>query len=593
MQARLMRCLSVSGQRNVRLGWSYSTSLQCPIARRLSRNLGLEEAKANGKIVSLNIEGEGAEQVELLRKLVELGLPVRSFQEKRASIEDVLLGLDSKFHPRRRELVGEDERMVPIWQLWKNPIFRRYTRSRLRAKTLVPWMLVVGLFAGFIFLLLWVGGTRAGGLDTSTVARGILVVMVPIQAVLLLLMGTGSVASGVMLESSDGGIDYQRLTPLSPLTKIIGYLFGLPIREYILFLVTVPFTLISIVVGNVPLGLVGSLYIAFFTAALLYHLSGCVAGMVVNRRFAARTSQFIVIVLYFLLPQIAKLGFEFFSYLTILPVFSELIAGMSMPQTQDAFDTFFGTGSRSVSLFGMEFDALPFTLLIQGTLIGTFVVILYRKWRQPTHHMLGKNFAACLCIWIHLLLLGSTIPLIESGEIFPAEPRAMRMQRQAMELQQEAERAQNQLAQGERPKAPEVYRGFRREAGKKDPSHAFFLSSSYGLGALIMSCGLILIITPSRDEFTKGLRRARKLGRRRVPWNADGASALFHTLIIGVTGVVAWGIFASEMFGADWFVGVKIGEQAVSYSPGLLNFVPFTQILMLLCFWAVLGMGGA
>jgi len=489
--------------------------------------------------------------------------------------------------------VADDERLVPAWQLWKNPIFRRYARSRLRPKTLVPWMLVVGLFTGFIFLLLWVGGTRASGFDVQAVARVILVVMVPIQAVLLLLMGTGSIASGVMQESGEGGIDYQRLTPLSPLTKIVGYLFGLPVREYVLFFVTVPFTLISIVAGRVPLDLVAALYMAFFSAALLYHLSGCVTGMVVNRRFAARTSQFVVVVLYLLLPQIAKLGFEFFSYLTILPVLSELIAGMSMPQARAAFDTFFGTGTRSVSLFGMEVEALPFTLLIQGTLIGTFVVILYRKWRQPTHHMLGKNFATGLCIWIHLLLLGSTIPLIESGEIFPSEPQVVRDQKEEVRTRMENERAARIKGGIEEAELADTYPGlFQKEDGKKDPMHAFFLSSSYGLGALLMSCGLILIITPSRDEFTKGLRRARKLGRKRVPWNADGASALPHTLIIGGTGVIAWAIFAHQMFGATWFEDVKVAGEIVTHSPLMLKLVPFTQLLVLLCFWAVLEWGG-
>ena len=53
---------------------------------------------AVGRVVSFAMDGDGAEQVALLRKLVELGLPVRSFEEKRTSIEDVLLELDQKHH---------------------------------------------------------------------------------------------------------------------------------------------------------------------------------------------------------------------------------------------------------------------------------------------------------------------------------------------------------------------------------------------------------------------------------------------------------------------------------------------------------------
>ena len=64
-------------------------------------------------------------------------------------------------------------------------------------------------------------------------------------------MGTGSVAGGISREAADGMVDYQRLTPMTPLSKIMGYLFGLPVREYVLFATTLPFTIYCIVVGNI------------------------------------------------------------------------------------------------------------------------------------------------------------------------------------------------------------------------------------------------------------------------------------------------------------------------------------------------------
>ena len=480
--------------------------------------------------------------------------------------------------------MGRDGDSVPSWNLAANPIFRRYARSRLRPKALIPWMLVVGILATFVFLAVWVGGTK-NGIDTVVIGRTVLMVMVPIQAFLLMLIGTGAVASGIMLEGADGGIEYQRLTPLSPLTKIAGYLFGLPVREYCLFLVTLPFTVIGAVSGEVPIGLLLSLYAALITSAVLYHLSGCVAGMVVNRRFAGRIAQLMVIILYLVLPQIAKLGFEFFSYLTILPVLSEVM-GELVPQGRVIFDQVFGTGSRSVSLFGIEVEALPFSLLIQGTLIMTFVIILYRKWRQPTHHMLGKNFAAWLCIWIHVLLLGSTIPLIDSGDIFPTQLQGM-FQRQARV------RAQAELVREFGEINPEMRERLLRLDSRrsKQPMHGYWLSASYGVGALLLSCGLVLIITPSRDEFTKALRRKRKLDRRRVPLNADGASAFLHVVLIALAGAVAWSIFCSEMFGSRWFTEQFMGEEAPHFSMLALRLVPFSQLLFVLVFWAVLEWG--
>jgi ABC-2 type transport system ATP-binding protein len=59
---------------------------------------GIEKVSAVGRVLSFSMEGEGGEQVALLKRLVELDLPVRSFAERRTSIEDVLLGLDEKHH---------------------------------------------------------------------------------------------------------------------------------------------------------------------------------------------------------------------------------------------------------------------------------------------------------------------------------------------------------------------------------------------------------------------------------------------------------------------------------------------------------------
>ena len=101
----------------------------------------------------------------------------------------------------------------------------------------------------------------------------------------------------------------------------------------------------------------------------------------------------------------------------------------------------------------------------------------------------------------------------------------------------------------------------------------------------------MLIITPSRDEYTKGLRRARKLGKARVPFNADGASALPHVLLIGLVGAVAWAVFSTEMFGSRWFTVERLGDRAPVFSMGELHVVPFSQILFVLAVWAVLEWG--
>src|SRR4029450_7665045 len=105
---------------------------------------------------------------------------------------------------------------------------------------------------------------------------------------------------------------------------VLGYLFGLPIREYTMFLVTVPFTAFSFWRGEVPSGVWIPLYTVALSSALLYHLTGLVTGTVVrNRRWAFLISIGLVFCLYTVIPQMARFGLVFFKYLTIYPVVEE------------------------------------------------------------------------------------------------------------------------------------------------------------------------------------------------------------------------------------------------------------------------------
>lgn len=140
----------------------------------------------------------------------------------------------------------------------------------------------------------------------------------------MFIIGTGQVAGGMTAERDEGVIDYQRLIPMSPLAKVLGYLFGLPVREYVMFLATLPFTAWLIWRGKVAMGVWLPLYAAVFSTTLLYHFTGLLTGTVArNRRWAFLASIGLVFCLYTVIPQMAKFGLVFFKYLTITPVFLE------------------------------------------------------------------------------------------------------------------------------------------------------------------------------------------------------------------------------------------------------------------------------
>ena len=214
------------------------------------------------------------------------------------------------------------------WRLWDNPIFRRYCQSRLRVRGLGIWLLIVVLVAGFVVGLPSAIGARTQTLPMDS-ARISVIALLVIQGFILFVLGTAQVAGGMTAERDEGVIDYQRLIPMSPLAKVFGYLFGLPVREYVMFLATLPFTAWALWRGEVEWNVWLPLYAVVFSSTLLYHFTGLLTGTVVrNRRWAFLASIGLVFCLYTVIPQMAKFGLVFFKYLTITPVFEESLPGL-------------------------------------------------------------------------------------------------------------------------------------------------------------------------------------------------------------------------------------------------------------------------
>ena len=135
-------------------------------------------------------------------------------------------------------------------------------------------------------------------------------------------LGTGRVASVTAEERESGLLDYQRMTPMNPFSKIVGYIFGLPAREYYMFLFTIFFLLHCVVAGKIPWDNVFQLYAVFFCSVILYHLTAHAVGLVVPKpRAASWVSRIVVLGLYVALPGLGQAGISFLSFLTILPTY--------------------------------------------------------------------------------------------------------------------------------------------------------------------------------------------------------------------------------------------------------------------------------
>jgi len=408
------------------------------------------------------------------------------------------------------------------WKLWGNPIFRRYCRSRLRLRSLGVALLLMVLIAGFIVGLVSSIGVRSHQSPMDAARTGVIPLLV-LQGIVLFVLGTAQVAGGMTAERDEGVIDYQRLIPMTPLAKVLGYLFGLPIREYAMFFVTLPFTAWSLWRGEVALSVWLPLYAVVLSSALLYHFTGLVTGTVVrNRRWAFLISIGLVFCLYTVIPQMAKFGLVFFKYLTITPVFEESLPGL-LPKSAGALMQTVQRLAPTAKFFNLDFSEAVFTVFSQGGLILTFIIMLCRKWRWSESHLLGKLWATGFFIWIQILLLGNALPLIDPGNLFPS-------------------RAFSRMVQVLPDWAP-------------NPAEAVAMSGIYGVVTLLLICVLAFIITPSPDHQLRGWRRARKQGETTLPRRADAATAFWFVVVMALAGAVGWFLFTRAIVESRWFPG--------------------------------------
>lgn len=400
--------------------------------------------------------------------------------------------------------------------IFANPICVKCARSRLRWKHTLSWGTVVLTVTAFVSMAVYLTATQRELLSPEQAARSLLIPLIVIQAIIMMFLGTGSVASALSREREGRLLDYQRITPMSPTAKIVGYLFGLPAREYLLFGLTIPFLVFAVMKGHFPMAKLGEFYLVFFTSVWLYHMTGMVAGMASSRpRFAAVLAQGMVILLYFVLPRLEIFGFRFFEHLTMLPTLIGTILEEIAPGMPFSGDEFYNPQRiQNVPFFAWSIRPLLFTLLVQGFLLSFLYVVVHRKWKFQNSHPFSKIGAVLFFAGTLVLLVGNIWPIVSDME----------------EVRQFIGRFN---ARPDNVAPAMVLMGI---------TFALFMVS--GLLCLFV----INLITPSRHTTMTGLQLARKLGHPRVALNSDAASSLPVTLIMAL---LTWLAFASVIVHAD------------------------------------------
>ncbi len=369
-----------------------------------------------------------------------------------------------------------------------NPLLVKGVRTRLRLRHMLLWGTMTLVVAAFLFLLVYLSFTERRLTGPEVAAKATLVPLLVLQGIILMLLGTGSVASGIALERDAGILDFHRMTPMPVGRKLVGYLFGLPAREYFMFAMTLPFVALAVWLGGLPLLKIVHLYGVFFSAVVLYHLTGFVAGMIAARpRRASWIAQAIIVALYLLLPSLSRLGFTFFGYFTILPAFRAIVADeleISDRRLERMADAYGLTEEQTVPFFDWTVHPTVYTLLLQGFLSASFFVVVYRKWRQESLHAFSKPYAMMFYAAFQFLLVGSLWPFLTGARQLEALGRSLRG-------------------------LPEV----------KIFLYVFFLLSTAGAAFLLH------LVTPTRASQLMGYRRARKAGAAGPPATSDAASS--------------------------------------------------------------------
>lgn len=382
-----------------------------------------------------------------------------------------------------------------------NPILVKCARSRMRWPHLLSWGIVVFTITGFFATFIYLTMTERDVTDSMLAARTILGPVVIIQAVILMLSGTGAVASGMARERMKELTDYHRMTPMSAWRKLIGFLFGLASREYFLFALTLPFVVFAVIAGEFPILKLLHFYSVFFSSVLVYHLLGLCAGMVAARPyFALLISQGAVFVLYFILPQLSQLGITFFEFLTIRPTFYGLVlqeineaspAAGEMVRARTGLD-----GFRDVPVFDTTIHPTLYSFLVQSFLIVMLIGVLLRSWVNEQSHLFSKLQAFLGFTVLSGFVIASVWAMLHRDDLLPPE-------------------VLNLIEEGSRYPATDVF--------------SALLMLTAGL-LFVAAIGFADGMTPTRLTIERGVRRALKLGRSRPSLNSDAASGLLSSL---------------------------------------------------------------
>ena len=445
-----------------------------------------------------------------------------------------------------------------------NPLILKGIRENLRLKHLIAAGLFSLIVSSTIYLTAYLEGSEGrwtqdpvtknwikGDSIPVNGARNAFTFLLALQGFYLMFLGTGRVASITAEERESGLLDYQRMTPMNPFSKIIGYIFGIPAREYYMFFFTLPFLGHAILVGKLPLANIIQLYSVFFCSVILYHLTAHAVGLVVPKpRAASWVSRIVVLGLYVVLPGLGHAGISFLSFLTILPTYFGKILPILQRQgieksSVSIYEAKITDFWQDVPFFDLTISPTTFTFLMQGLIILILLVTGYRKWRNQALPALSKASAFVIFFIFQFLLLGCLWTFFDKGE-------ASGLIGQEFSANSFKGRKDNMIG-----------------------GLILVISIFFSLSLLFILC-LINICCPNRHLHHKGIQRIVKLNIPRIPRTADESSGLGFIMILVLITLFTYTALINLGLSSDFWA---LGSSFLS-----LCIIPSATLLLTVCY---------
>jgi len=307
----------------------------------------------------------------------------------------------------------------------ENPILVKHLRSRLRKEPLIASVVVVVVLCLCIAWAAFQVPRLAGG---NTIG-----LLFTLQTIILVIMGAAQVASSIGSARASGILDFHRVSPLTTNELTLGFFFGAPIREYLLFACTLPFSALFLITQFLSMrGFIQLMIVLFATAWTLHGLallSGLISKVKVNSAIGG--GGVILVVFFFGLP---------------------LVAG-------GIFSSQFVEQDARLTFFGISLPWLAVVLLYEIAVLFFLFLATRRRMESDRAHTLSKPQAIGALATMAVLALGGIWGLDD-----------------------------------------------------------FDLAATCLLYVLlVISILLVMMVTPNRSDYLKGLRRLRKQGRTNLP----------------------------------------------------------------------------